>query len=156
MAARRHKGKHRARQSRRWVPALVVTFALGCAVTAATLAIVASDPRWLRGAVIAGLLAAFAPTLLPALEQKPSQAVDGELRRLRRELAELRGELDAYLATPAVPEQRTTMLHLPLIRAALQDPVPAANGHGGNGHNGNGNGKLQVVDLTDARETAER
>src|SRR3954470_1160505 len=113
MAARRYKGRHRARRPRRWVPALVLTFALGCAVTAATLAIVASDPRWLRGAVIAGLLAAFVPTLLPTLEQKPTPAIDAELRRLRRQLAELRGELDAYLATPASPpEQLTTMLHL--------------------------------------------
>jgi hypothetical protein len=158
MAASRYKGKHRARRSRRWVPAVVVTFALGCAVTAATLAIVASDPRWLRGAVIAGLLSAFVPTLLPAVEHKPSHAVDDELRRLRRQLAELRGELDAYLAVrPAVPEQRTTMLTLPLLRAALQEPVPVPNGHGENGHNGhNGNGSVHLIDLTEHREPADR
>src|SRR3954451_23521891 len=113
MAARRYKGKHRRHRPGRWVAPLVLTFAFGCAITAATLAIVASDPRWLRGAVIAGLLAAFVPTLLPTLEQKPAPAVDAELRRLRRQLAELRGELDAYLAAPApapAPEQGTTML----------------------------------------------
>src|SRR4051812_19440111 len=123
MAARRYKGKHRAQRPWRWAAPLALTFAVGCAITAATLAIVASDPRWLRGAVIAGLLAAFVPTLLPPLEQKPAPAVDAELRRLRRQLAGLRGELDASLAAPApAPEQGTTMLPLPLIRAALHDP----------------------------------
>src|SRR3954462_2337728 len=116
MAARRYKGKHRRHRPGRWAASLALAFAFGCAITAATLAIVASDPRWLRGAVIAGLLAAFVPTLLPTLEQKPAPAVDPEPRRLRRQLAELRGELDACLAAPAPPpEQGTPMLHLPLI-----------------------------------------
>src|SRR3954447_4281865 len=145
MAARRYKGKHRAHRPWRWVAPLALTFAVGCAITAATLAIVANDPRWLRGAVIAGLLAAFVPTLLPSVEQQRAPAVDAELRRLRRQLAELRGELDAYLATPApAPGQLTTMLPLPLIRTALQDPVPTATGHRGSGPTGS-NGTLRVI-----------
>src|SRR3954447_5519104 len=83
MAGRRYKGKHRAQRPRRWATALVFVFALGCAGLAATLAIVATDPRWLRAAVIAGLLAAFVPTLLPALERRAAPALDDELRRLR-------------------------------------------------------------------------
>jgi hypothetical protein len=128
----------------------VVAFALGCALASALLAIFADDPRLLRAAVLAALIAAFAPTLLPTLEQRPTAPVNDELRRLRRELAQMRGELDAYLATgpitlplgPApVPGQ------LPLAPAALHLPSPATNG--------NGNGHGHSIDLTRADVTAD-
>jgi hypothetical protein len=81
--------------------------------------------------VLGALLAALVPTLLPTLEQRPSTAVDDELPWLRREVAELRGELDALIAAGqlAVPDRSMT-LQLPLIRAALRVPAASTNGHG--------------------------
>jgi hypothetical protein len=129
------RGRHRAKRQRRLGKAIVLAFALGCALAAATLTIVADDPRLLRAAVLGALLAAFVPTLLPTLEQQPSTAVDDELRRLRRELAKLRGELDALIAAgwTKAPE-RTAALQLPLIRAALRAAPPSSNGNGHHPH----------------------
>jgi hypothetical protein len=151
-------GKHRAHRPRRWGLGLVLAFALGCAATAATIAIVATDPRWLRGAIIAALLGAFAPTLLPTLERKP-QLLDDELARLRRQIAQLRGELDAHLVAPRapVPEQRPTQqpaqqpaLNLPLIRAAFA--ATPTNGNG-NGHaNGHGPAHVPALSLPGSRD----
>lgn len=131
MARRRSGGKHRAHRPRVWWRALVLTFAVGCALAAATLAIVADDPRLLRTAILGALLAAFVPTLLPTMEQRPSPVVDDEFRRLRLEVAALRGELDALRATGSllIPHQSDS-LQLPLVRAALQVPSPSTNGHG--------------------------
>jgi hypothetical protein len=123
-------------------------FALGCAIAAATLAVVATDPRLLRVAVIAALLAALAPTMLPTLEQRASTAVDDELRRLRRELAGLRGELDAYLATgPITLSLQPASVQQPLVLAALHSPSPATNG--------NGSRHGLTIDLTRAGVTAD-
>jgi hypothetical protein len=87
--------------------------------------------------------------MLPTLEQRPSTAVDDELRRLRRELAALRGELDAYVATrPTLPLQPASV-PLPVVRAALHLPSPATNG------NGNGNAHGHKIDLTRVDVTAD-
>ena len=117
--------------------------ATGFATTAVTLDIVANDPRLLRAAVLAGLLSAFLPAMLLAAERKTAVVADSdELRRLRLELAELRGEIAAHAyvlaARPSAPERAMT-LQLPLVRAALRVPVASANGHG------------TTLDLTDER-----
>ncbi|MFL6241051.1 MAG: hypothetical protein ACJ735_16340 [Actinomycetes bacterium] len=133
-------GKHRAVRPHRRARLVVLTAAVGCAATAATLGVVASDARLLRAAVLAGILAAVLPMSLPHVEPRAAAARDWELRRLRLELAALRGEWDAYLAAPASPAaaQPVTSLHLPLIRAALQAPDPSSNG----------NGHTHTIDLT--------
>ena len=117
----------------------MLTFALGCALAAAVLAIVADDPRLLRAAVVAALVAAFVPTLLPTLEQRPSPRVDADVRRLRLEVATLRGELNALCAAgPLVVPERTTTWELPLMRATVRTPTASTNGH------------AATIDLTEA------
>src|SRR5438270_9291033 len=99
MARGRHTGKHRAQRGHRLLSSLVVTLSMAAAVAAVVLAVVATDPRLLRAAVAVGLVAALAPVLLPSRRAEPAGPGRDEWRALRRELAELRGELDAYLAT---------------------------------------------------------
>lgn len=60
---------------------------------------VATDDRALRGATFVGLLAVLAMALLLAVSPTGSSAADeDERRRLRREIAELRGEFAAFVA----------------------------------------------------------
>src|SRR4051794_12497931 len=170
MARGRHAAKHRASHSLVATRPLVAVFAIACAVAAVTLAVLATDLRLLRLAVAAGLAAALAPAALSLRSARPQAANHDEWRALRLELAELRGELDAYVATalaaaaheqasePVRPEQRA-VLTLPLVRAAFAAVPAPANGNG-NGHlphpNGNGNGHLpHTIDLTHERAASQ-
>lgn len=148
-------GRHRAQQPRRWPRYLALVSSLGAAVSAAALGVVATDADLLRIAVLLALVAAFAPTLLPTLEQRHPTDVDQELRSLRLELARLAGELAAQVAiSRAMPAQAPKPSpNLPLIRAALAAPAPVPrsqpNGHAVNGW-------PTVIDLTQESATTRR
>jgi hypothetical protein len=107
---------------------MVTTLVAALAVCAAALSSMSTDERLLRGAAFAGLLAVLAMALLlAAISSEPSAADEEELRRLRREVALLRGELAAIAVALQVPAHAPTPVRLPMERQALQIP-PQTNG----------------------------
>jgi hypothetical protein len=150
-------GRHRAPRKRRWARALAFELAVAAAMAAAVLGAVSDDPAVLRGAIFGALAAAFIGSLLPR-KQRPVFDAGADLRRLRAEVAELRGQLAALAPSPLAAAERPATLQLPLIRAALA--ASTVNGNG-NGHaNGNGHGDpasfapARLIDLTTEPATA--
>ena len=112
-------------------------------VTAAALTSLASDARLLRAGALAAMLAALLPVMLlsSSSRSRGMTTMERELRQLRADVTRLTAALSA-IPIPAPPPstvvpERTTMLSLPLVRAALQVPVQSANGH------------KQTIDITD-------
>jgi hypothetical protein len=146
-------GRHRKPSRLVSVRTVALLLCAVLAVTAAGLTAFANDPRLLRAGGLTALFAALLPALLlsSASRVRASSGLQDEVRQLRRDVARLTGALAALpitqpltqLAPPTAVPAPTTLLSLPLVRAALQVPVQSANGH--NGHNG----YKDVVDVTD-------
>jgi hypothetical protein len=123
--------------------------------TAAALTAVANDTRLLRVGALAAIVGALLPALMLERTSRPRAmtsmtsmtSMEREVRQLRSDVARLAAALSAVPTTVAgsstVSPQRTTMLSLPLVRAALQVPVQSANGH------------KKLIDVTDETLAAQ-
>ena len=117
-----------------------------CALTAAVLASVTADPRYLRLAVVIALVAAVPPALAAA--RAPARS---ELRALRRDVAELRSELTVR-AAPIVE-----IVVVPTTGPPLGVPIPAT-GHAhvnGNAYVDKADARRVVLDLVALEEMAD-
>jgi len=127
-------------------PVFLITMGGVAAALAAVIAAVASDPRFLRLAVVLALASAL-PHAFAAV-RAPSA---GDIRALRREVADLRGQLG--VRPPAV--EGIVGQTPPAAVAPPEPPEPTSNGHS-HAYGDRREGRHLVLDLVALEDVAGR